>query len=690
MLFERGIDPEDEKRGPGRRRRLALAHRDPQLRRRRGPRGARGDRRGRHRRREPSPVLAGGLAAYTVLEHEPMHHETLSYILHRLPYDQKIRPAGLPAPLLGGEPPARRSVRVAAGRATLGVEPRGDPLRLGQRVSEAAKSTSPLSTSTSTAYQPRLPGVRRSRWLRRRSAVGRGGLGLARPSTTSGTRSSGSSIAACGCGAGCGTSCRCRWPGPPTSRTPRRRPTRGGRAGACRPRRSITARRTARRAAASARSPGATRRPTRPAATSTSRARIRCRWRSFPRGASAWGVRDLVGNGWEWTSTVFAPFPGFEPMPSYPQYSADFFDGQALRHEGRLAGDAEGARAPQLPQLVPPELSLRLREVPDGRRHDSRQRPGAAGRGGPRLRRGRAARPRARAEADPVASTSTTDSARPSSRRSAGCRGTGSRAPRAACSRGSPPTMVEPLEDPITFVELGCGSGEKLAMLAESLPQPAQARARPPDRHLARRPRALRAHPRRASSTSRSSATARRTRRACATRRRSGPARGTMLVLFLGSNIGNFDRPAADEFLAGIRRALRPGDALLLGADLVKPESELLLAYDDPLGVTAAFNKNLLARMNTELLARLRPRRRSPTAPSGTRSSAGSRCTSSRSPTRPCGSRARATRSPSRAGESIWTESSYKYDADEVVAHGRRRGLPPATSSGSSPTRGSR
>ena len=49
---------------------------------------------------------------------------------------------------------------------------------------------------------------------------------------------------------------------------------------------------------------------------------------SFPKGASAWGVRDLVGNGWEWTSTVFAPFPGFQPMPSYPQYSADFFDGK--------------------------------------------------------------------------------------------------------------------------------------------------------------------------------------------------------------------------------------------------------------------------------------------------------------------------------------------------------------------------
>ena len=49
---------------------------------------------------------------------------------------------------------------------------------------------------------------------------------------------------------------------------------------------------------------------------------------SRPAGASAWGVHDLVGNGWEWTSTVFGPFAGFSPMASYPEYSADFFDGQ--------------------------------------------------------------------------------------------------------------------------------------------------------------------------------------------------------------------------------------------------------------------------------------------------------------------------------------------------------------------------
>lgn len=74
-----------------------------------------------------------------------------------------------------------------------------------------------------------------------------------------------------------------------------------------------------------------------------------------------------------------------------------------------------------------------------------------------------------------------------------------------------------------------------------------------------------------------------------------------LLVLFLGSNIGNFDPPGASAFLCGIRGELRAGDLLLLGADLVKPERELRLAYDDPLGVTAAFNRNLLVRINREL-----------------------------------------------------------------------------------------
>jgi iron(II)-dependent oxidoreductase len=55
---------------------------------------------------------------------------------------------------------------------------------------------------------------------------------------------------------------------------------------------------------------------------------------THPAGRSAWGVDDLVGNGWEWTSSVFAPFPGFRAMPSYPEYSADFFDDEHFVMKG--------------------------------------------------------------------------------------------------------------------------------------------------------------------------------------------------------------------------------------------------------------------------------------------------------------------------------------------------------------------
>jgi dimethylhistidine N-methyltransferase len=74
-----------------------------------------------------------------------------------------------------------------------------------------------------------------------------------------------------------------------------------------------------------------------------------------------------------------------------------------------------------------------------------------------------------------------------------------------------------------------------------------------------------------------------------------------LLVLFLGSTIGNFEPAAALAFLTKIRSMLVRGDFLLLGTDLMKPVPVLLDAYDDSLGVTAAFNLNLLARINREL-----------------------------------------------------------------------------------------
>jgi len=79
------------------------------------------------------------------------------------------------------------------------------------------------------------------------------------------------------------------------------------------------------------------------------------------------------------------------------------------------------------------------------------------------------------------------------------------------------------------------------------------------------------------------------------------PELGPKLVLFLGSSIGNFEHGAARAFLRELRGALRPGDHLLVGFDLVKPLTLLQRAYDDPQGVTRAFNLNLLTRLNREL-----------------------------------------------------------------------------------------
>ena len=215
-----------------------------------------------------------------------------------------------------------------------------------------------------------------------------------------------------------------------------------------------------------------------------------------------------------------------------------------------------------------------------------------------------------------------------------------------------------------TIVELGCGSGEKLVTLAEAL----QARGGSARVHLIDiSSQALEQTEQRLTRLQHFSVVGHRStyeeglRTAAAAREGRGP----VLVLLLGSNLGNFETPAAVEFLKQIRNALRPGDLLLLGADLVKPERELILAYDDPLGVTAAFNRNLLVRVNRELggnfnLQKFRHR-----------------AVWNRSEGRiemhlVSDARQRVTINASElvvefeAGEHIWTESSYKYDADQI------------------------
>ena len=77
--------------------------------------------------------------------------------------------------------------------------------------------------------------------------------------------------------------------------------------------------------------------------------------------------------------------------------------------------------------------------------------------------------------------------------------------------------------------------------------------------------------------------------------------KGTTLLMLLGSTIGNYEPADTTRLMQSIAAALRPGDTFVLGADLIKPERALLLAYDDPLGVTASFNKNVLVRINREI-----------------------------------------------------------------------------------------
>src|SRR6202165_3144810 len=150
--------------------------------------------------------------------------------------------------------------------------------------------------------------------------------------------------------------------------------------------------------------------------------------------------------------------------------------------------------------------------------------------------------------------------------------------------------------------------------------------------------------------------------------------RDHLLVLFLGSTIGNFDRDAGEKFLREMREILQPGDALLLGTDLEKSVELQLLAYDDPAGVTAAFNLNLLARLNRELaadfdLSCFRPEARWNSAERRSEMHLHSTCRQTvHVPTA-------SLRFMLDEDETIWTESSHKYRAEEISEMAARTGF---------------
>jgi L-histidine N-alpha-methyltransferase len=147
-----------------------------------------------------------------------------------------------------------------------------------------------------------------------------------------------------------------------------------------------------------------------------------------------------------------------------------------------------------------------------------------------------------------------------------------------------------------------------------------------------------------------------------------------ILVLFLGSTIGNFARPAAERFLKEIRHILRAGDSLLLGTDLEKPIPQLLEAYDDPLGVTSAFNLNILARINRELRGNFVLRQFEHVARYNDEArSVEMHLLSTQEQTVHVG-RA-GLRVTFSKGETIWTESSHKYSALELYTLAEKVGF---------------
>ncbi len=252
------------------------------------------------------PQLRDGEAVLTILEHELMHQETLLYMLHALPYEMKrgiARESPLTLTLSSEE--RGDSVRVPAGRATLGLK-RGEQFgwdnEFPEHIVDVPEFTIDVHNVTNGAYLEYMNATGSAAphfWVRGENEWHRRGMFELTPLPLDAavyvTHDEAAAFA--------------RWKG-------KRLPTEG----------------EFHRAAFGTPSGEERPHPWGDAAPDPTRGNFDfAQWDpvavgSFPAGASAWDVHDLVGNGWEWTSTTFAGFPGFTPMPSYPEYSADFFD----------------------------------------------------------------------------------------------------------------------------------------------------------------------------------------------------------------------------------------------------------------------------------------------------------------------------------------------------------------------------
>jgi len=281
--------------------------------------------------RPGDPLLDHAEAVFTILEHEAMHQETLLYMWHRLPFDQKRKPAGY-EPRVSGESPRVETIEIPAGCATLGVARRTN--RFGWDNEHPAMSVNVQTFSidrhdvTNARYLEFVDagGYRDPQWWRPEDWTWLQREAITHPLFWERHDN--------------------RWywramfelvPLPPAwpvyvsqaeaSAFARWRGTR------------LPTEAEFQRAAYGSPS-GERAYPWGDAPPDGTRGVFDfSTWDpnaagTHPMGSSAWGVEDLVGNGWEWTSTTFGPFPGFQAMASYPEYSADFFDGEHIVMKG--------------------------------------------------------------------------------------------------------------------------------------------------------------------------------------------------------------------------------------------------------------------------------------------------------------------------------------------------------------------